>query len=205
MKPFIKHLNSLKSENKLLIESILKGYEIIHESVNDIDGDVKNALNDIKNCLENNGNVFFHSSDANNLVGDYIYPQCGPWVREVIASATDDDDFFEELCEISQFVFLSKSPTWIKSKAKRSGSLNNAHLAIIILQEYEMNDEIFNVLDDSKIIDLNGRDCGQFEGVGPERGDWISKKPIPVAYEFVGEKLKQFIQLYENGKFNYSE
>lgn len=202
MNPYNYLLSNLHKYDANLIESVSIAYNNLFENVN-VDPEVINALTDIKTALENNGNVFFHSSDANNPVGSYIDPQCGPWVREVISGATDDDGFAEELAEKSQYVFLSKDPSWIKAKAERGGGLDVAHLAIVILDEGDMSNSIYHVDETGeKLTDLSGQSAGYIEGVGPERGDWFSDEAVPVAYEFTGDKLKQFLKLYSEGKYN---
>jgi hypothetical protein len=205
---FLSHVDSY------LYESIVVGYKTIFESdMNEknekiksdnksIDDDVAQALIDIQQTIDDGDLVFFHSSDANHMLNGSIEPQCGPWVREVINSATDDDDFIEELIEKSQFVFLSTEPSWIKGKAQRAGGLEHAHVAVILLDRYRWSDSIYQLdTENGRLIDLNGESGGYLEGVGPESGDYFTKDEVPVSYEFTGEKLKQFLAAYSSGKY----
>lgn len=167
---------------------------------------VEKCLEEISQIKSEGGKVFFHSSDSDHMLDGYLVPDVGPWVKQVIDGSIDsgwEDSDIEELYEKSSYVYMSEIPKWVEIKAKRGGGLEKSHLGVILLDSDDIDyigDDIIHVGEFSNGKTLSGLSV-EIEGVGPEPGDWISTRDIPVKYEFTGEELKEFLKIYENGKY----
>src|SRR4029434_530676 len=66
--------------------------------------------------------ILYHSGTADideAIRKNWLQPQQGEWVREVLAGATDDPEHAAELAK-SGVVYMSDAPTWVKAKVARA-------------------------------------------------------------------------------------
>ena len=196
-------------------------------------GPVKGALsflNDVLNLSRRGGAVYHSGSvdEAADIARYGVEPQLGPWVKEVLSGAVDDQELYDEIIGNSPPVaWWSETPSWVESKIRRRTGRSDVtdediakygHLAVLDPADYadEMYrvgpeglsmgpySDIENLLGERMKLydtDMYRHEYGRdYEPFGVEVNEIITPVAIEPTYNLTGGNLVDFLRRYRSEK-----
>jgi hypothetical protein len=161
--------------------------------------------------------VLFHSSSSDHdesIRKNWLEPQIGEWVNEVLSGATDDQETIDQIREESHgVVYLDKVPGWVVSKACRAAGKDHSDITREDVRKWGQLTIVVADKDDSGIRrylgeentdsyypmveSMQGRpekfyDHDKYFGLEP--GDYFSDESVEPAITLVGDELITFLK-----------
>lgn len=175
---------------------------------------MNNSADTVFNTIKDK-KILFHSgiSDNNADIEKYgITPQKGDWLRQMIATSIDDEDFANEILENTPDIsFYSEKPCWVSMKValkldKSVGEVTwdevkeHGQLSIVLIDEYaEDTFKHAKTLDNSDCVEksyyLGTSEVADYElPFGVERNDIYTEEDIVPDYTLTGNDLVSFLK-----------
>lgn len=165
----------------------------------------------IEKAKQNELVVLFHSGDASQEVelSNGIEATFGPWLKEVLAGATDDEALAKKIEEATKLAFFDHEPAWVGIKVANHLKKNLSDITLEEIRQHgqlcilgvDPEDQDFFKAGDredefvEESIFLNGDPSFEALPFGVEPGDIFSVAPYnPVDITLTGDDLIEFLQ-----------
>src|SRR4030095_16699970 len=162
--------------------------------------------------------ILYHSGTADideAIRKNWLQPQQGEWVREVLAGATDDPEHAAELAK-SGVVYMSDAPTWVKAKVARAAGKHvkdvteadvAKHGQLTFIRSHKDDPIVRRLAGETDLVEkLRGEQMPWWKSnlydydvrrdipFGVESGDYFAVHDIEPAMTLTGQDLVEFLK-----------